>query len=347
MKLRKILFGVMAGAFFMVSCSSDDNSSAQPDVPAGVYDNGLFVLNEGNSNVSSATVTFVGADNTAQQDIYKVVNQSAPALGSYLQSMFFDDTRAFIISGQANKVTVVNRYTFEFIASVDTNFSSPRYGTIIGNKAYITNYADFNTGLDDFLTVINLDDYTTSKINTGNWSEKITEITGKLYIANGYFGDGTSVTVFNPVTGTAEKVIELGISPNAMQEDDGMLYVVGGNKIFTINLADNQVVSGVTLPQGVTDARNIGIDGNAVYFTSETAVYKMEKNNNQVAQVFSYQSNSDFGGMYGFAVNDGKIYIADGGNFSSDSEIYIYTLTGNLINTLPAGVGPNGFYFNN
>ncbi len=126
MKLRKILFGLMAGAFFMASCSSDDNSGTKPDSPTGIYDNGLFVLNEGNSNVSSATVTFVGADNTAQQDIYKTANQSAPALGSYLQSMFFDDTRAFIISGQANKVTVVNRYTFKFIAILVSIIDSVR-----------------------------------------------------------------------------------------------------------------------------------------------------------------------------------------------------------------------------
>jgi hypothetical protein len=50
--------------------------------------------------------------------------------------------------------------------------------------------------------------------------------------------------------------------------------------------------------------------------------------------------------MYGFAVNDGKIYIADGGDFSSDSQIYIYSTTGTLLNPVAVGVGPNGFYFN-
>jgi len=50
--------------------------------------------------------------------------------------------------------------------------------------------------------------------------------------------------------------------------------------------------------------------------------------------------------MYGFAVNNNKIYVAEGGDFSSDSEVYVYSLTGALLDTFSAGVGPNGFYFN-
>ena len=50
--------------------------------------------------------------------------------------------------------------------------------------------------------------------------------------------------------------------------------------------------------------------------------------------------------MYGFEVEDDRIYIADGGDFSSDSFIEVYSTEGNLLKNIRVGLGPNGFYFN-
>lgn len=345
-KLTRIFMMVAATSFF-VACSSDDDNNV--DVPLGEYDNGFFVLNEGNGTQSSTSITFINDAGLVEQDVFANVNPSSPQTGSFLQSMFFDDTRAFIISGQANKVTIVNRYTFEFIASVDTNFASPRYGAVINGKAYVTNYNDFQTGDDDFLTVIDLSNYSTSKVNLNNWSEKVIEENGKLYIANGYYGSGTSITVFNPNSNSNEAVIELGFSPNSLEEEDGILYVIGGGKLAKINIATNQLV-GTTLsfPEAQAGAKNLTIENDKIYYTSGTSVYVMNTNATTAptAALFSYESTSEWGGMYGFNVNDDKIYVAEGGNFSSDSEVYVYSLTGALLNTYPVGVGPNGFYFN-
>jgi len=345
MNFKKYLIA-LAASVVLVSCSSDDNRDT-PDI-SQAFDNGTFVLNEGNSNVSSASVTFIGDDGTVQQDIYNTVNPGKPGLGSYLQSMFFTDDLAFIISGSANKVTVVNRHTFEFVANVDTNFSSPRYGVVANGKAYITNYADFNIGTDDFLTVINLSDYSTSKIPLNNWSEKITEENGKLYIFNGFYGNGTSVTVFNPTNNTVENTIALGDSPDSFDEEDGILYVLGDTKLIKINIAANSVTSAIDLPENLHGSAHLIVEDNKIYFTNGTSVYSMALNATTApaAPLFSYTSTSPYGGMYGFNVEDDKIYIAEGGDFASDSEVYTYSLTGTLLNTYEAGVGPNGFYFN-
>lgn len=347
MKLTKLILTLAAGSFFFVSCSSDDDNTPV-DLPLGAYDNGTFVLNEGNGNATTSSITFIGNDGTIQQDIYNVVNPSAPALGSYLQSMFFDDERAFIISGQANKITVVNRYTFEFIKSIDTDFNNPRYGAVVNGKAYVTNYANYATGEDDFLTVINLSDYSTSKVQLNNWSEKIIAENGKLYIANGYYGSGTSVTVFNPATNSAEAVIELGASPNSLEEENGVLYVLGSGKLTKINTSNNTVTGSIDFSENLYSAKNLTVENDKIYFTNNTAVYTMALNATAApsSHVFEYNSTSDWGGMYGFAVENNKIYVAEGGNFSSDSEVYIYSLTGALEKTIPAGIGPNGFYFN-
>ena len=345
MKLRNSLFALLAGSLFFVSCSSDDDNTP---VASGAYANGTFVLNEGNSNPSSGTVSFIGNNGALEQDIYTAVNPDAPAIGTYLQSMFFSDDYAFIISGQANKITVVDRYTFEFVASIDTDFTNPRYGAVINGKAYVTNTNDYGLG-DDFLTVINLEDFSTTTVDLNNYAERVLAENGKLYIANGYYGSGTSVTVFNPANNTVDTVIELGDSPNSFDEQDGALYVMGDSKISRINLSNNTVSGTIELTEALAGAKNLTIEEGNIYFTVDTAVYSFSVNSNTLPTqaAFSYESNSAWGAMYGFNVYAGRIYIADGGDFSSDSEVYVYGSNGTLINTYDVGVGPNSFYFNN
>lgn len=341
-KLIRIFIVLVTTAFF-VSCSDDD--AAEIVTPLGAYENGFFVLNEGTSD--GGTISFIG-EAGIEQDVFGNVNPSLEGLGLYPQSVFFDDTRAFIISG-GGKITVVNRYTFQYITTISTNLNSPRYGAIVNGKAYVTNSAGFGTGADDFITVINLSDYTTTSVLLGNYAERILEANGKLYISNGSFGSGTSVTVFNPANNTAGAPVELGFSPNSFEEEDGILYVLGSNKLAKINLTDNTLIgSGIILPTGQDDAKNLDIENDVIYYTNANKVYKMAvaATTAPETELFSYSSTSAFGVMYGFAVKDNKIYIADGGDFASDGEIYIYSLTGTLQRTIPVGVGPNGFFFN-
>nr|WP_322624372.1 DUF5074 domain-containing protein [uncultured Flavobacterium sp.] len=345
MNFKKYLVALIAGSFLFVSCNDDDNKNGV----AGDYDNGVLILNEGNSSASTASVSFLSNNGTVEQDIYRTVNPTSPALGTLLQNIFFDGDKAFIVSGGSNKVTVVNRYTFKFIASIETDFNAPRYGTVVNGKAYVTNMALWNDNTDDFLTVINLSDYSTSKIAMGKNTEKIISENGKLYISNGYYGTGTTVTVYNPSTNTTEATIELSDSPEAIAEEEGVLYVLGGTTLKRINLATNQVNGTLNLPSGVTySAKNLVIEDHKLYFTAGTSVYTMALNAATIptTPLFTYNSTSTWGGMYGFNVEDDKIYVAEGGNFASDSEVYTYSLTGEKLQTYAVGVGPNGFYFN-
>ncbi len=346
-KLNKFFLMLFASSLFLASCSSDDSS---PNVSLGQYDDGVFVVNEGNSTVTTSSITFISNSGAVEQDVFRNVNPGAAGLGTYLQPMFFDNTRAFIISGSANKITVVNRYTFEFIATISTNLNNPRFGAVANGKAYVTNSAGWETGADDYLTVINLSDYSTSTATIGVWSEKIMEENGKIYIANGSYGSGSSVTVFNPASNTVEATIPLGFSPNSFEEENGILYVLGSEKLAKINLATNIIIgTPITVAESTSaGAKNLNIEDNKIYYTVDTAVYAMAINATTAptTPLLTYQSQSENGRMYGFAVNDGKIYIADGGDFASDGKAYIYSTTGSLLKTITVGVGPNGFYFN-
>ena len=350
MKLTRILFVALSIAF-LSSCTNDDNDNS----PKGSYDNGVFVLNEGNS--SGGSVSFLGDDMvTFKQDVYGSENPG-DVFGKYMQNIFFDGDKAYIIAGGSNVINVVNRYTFKLIAKIETGLIAPRYGVARNGKAYVTNantysYANPATGnTDDFVAVIDLvTNKVESKINLNATANRIVMDGDKLYISEPY--DSEKVLVVNTVTKTLETPINVGSSANTMEVKNGILYVLaspygGASKIIKVKLSDKSVTE-VLFPLALKDAGNLDIYGSKIYFTKGTGVYNMDITATQPVEtpIFKYTSTSQYGVMYGFAVENDKIYIADGGDFASNGKAYVYSLTGTLQKELAVGVGPNGFYFN-
>jgi len=352
--IKKLALMALVVPFFFTSCSSDDSN---PVEPRGAYDNGVFVLNEGNSNPSTASITFISDNGTVEQDVFRNVNPNAEEIGTYLQNIFFDENNAYIISGQADAVTVVNRYTFKYVATVSGNLTNPRYGVVSEGKAFVTNSGDFSaTG--GFVTVIDLSDYSTEKIELNTTAERIIEKDGKVYVSNGYYGAGNTITVIDGQTATVEETIDLGTgnTPSSIDKKNNFLYAVtsklsSSSKIHKINMENNEIVSQKILHDSISGPKHLTIDDDVIYFTNTTDVYsislkKFDNNTVNPDNIFSYDSTSQWGAMYGFAVGNGRIYVADAPNFSSDGEVHVYSLSGDLQAKHPVGVGPNGFYFN-
>ncbi len=342
-------FAILALSMLMLSCDSNNDGEA----PLGSFDNGLLILNEGNA--AGGSVTFVSNDlQTIQHDIFDIVNPDQ-SLGGYDQSMFFSDDKAFIISNFANKITVVDRYSFEYITSISTGFDHPRYGTVLDGKIYVTNSAGWESGSDDFLTVINLANYEIeTPILVNDYAERIVAKDGKIYVANGSFSMGDSITVIDAATKQIVDTIELGIAPNSMEIVGSKLYALCNgfgmdSKLYVIDISGGNLnTTGLVFPSTMQNAFNLDIEGDYAYFNVAGKVYKMELNEFFVQDVplFDTQSESDYIG-YGFAVNGGRVYIAEATeDFSSDGKVYVYSTEGTFIDEIPAGLGPNGIYFN-
>jgi hypothetical protein len=352
MKLTRVLLVAFTFAF-LASCTNDDNEN----VSKGNYDNGVFILNEGNSSGNSS-VSFLGEDlTTFKQDAYGAENPG-DFFGLYVQSIFFDGDKAYVIAGGSNVINVVNRYTFKLLAKIETGLVTPRYGVAKNGKAYVTNantyaYANPATGnTDDFVAVIDLaTNKVESKINLNATANRIVLDGDKLYITEPYNSD--KVLVVNTTTKALETPITVGSSANTMEVKNGVLYVLAApygsaSKIVKVKLSDKSVTE-VVFPTVLTEAGNLDIYGSKIYFTKGTGVYSMDITATQPSEtpIFKYSSTSKYGVMYGFAVENDKIYIADGGDFASNSKAYVYSLTGTLQKEVTVGVGPNGFYFNN
>lgn len=343
--MKKILLTTLATAF-LFSCSDDDDAKA-----LGNYDNGMLILNEG----GFATVSYISNDlQTVEHDIYSAVNGASAEMGQYAQSMFFSGDRAFIISGGSNKITIVNRYTFEHLDTVETGLSNPRYGVAFNGKAYVTNTADWITNADDYVAVIDLATLEVEEpIAVNDIAERILEEDGKIYVMNGSFSSGSNITVINPATKQIVTTIAVGTAPNSFEEEDGFLYVLcatltDAGRIVKIDLSTNTVVSTLTMPETMVDARNLDIEDDFAYFNVGPKVYKVSLNATTVtdAPLFTANSTSAYIG-YGFAVEDNRVYISEAReDFVSDGKLHIYSTGGTFIDAITVGLGPNGIYFN-
>lgn len=352
MKFSKLFLVALGSVFLLVSCTEEDVVA----VNSGAFDKGVFILNEGGSGQGS--VSFVSNDlSNFSQDVYGTVN-SSDLMGKYAQSMFFNGDYAYIIVTGSNTINVVNRNTFKLVAKIETGLMNPRYGVVKNGKAYVTNantyaYANPDTGnTDDFVAVIDLaTNSVEATIPLNATADRILLENGKLYITEPFSND--KVLVVNTATNALETPITIGTNADAMEVKDGVLYVMrspydGPSEIVKVKLTDSSITSFI-FPESLNGAKNLDIYNDKIYYTAGTSVYAMDvtATSASTTAILSYDSTSAYGKMYGFAVNNGHIFVADGGDFASSSKAYVYSLSGSLVKELTVGIGPNGFYFNN
>lgn len=343
MKLQFKLL-ILALLIVFVSCDSDDDATP-PSL--GDYDNGVLVLNEGSQ--SFGTVTFLSEDFTAvEQDIFSSVNPGEN-LGNFVQSIFFDNENAYIIANGSNLITVVNRFTFEKVGEFTAGLDVPRYGVVVNGKAYVTNQASFATGGDDFVAVIDLNTLSLDTIiPIMQTVDDILYDGSELYIQNAAFGMGAAVTVVDPASNQITDVIQTGSGLQSIAINVSSIYALHASGVDIISTNTQEVVSTIALPSDISGAKNLRISNGQLYYTFENSVFTSPITASALSNspIITYQSNSAFGTMYGFAVRDGLIYIGDAGDFVSDGRIGVYDTSGNFVFETAVGVGPNGFYFN-
>ena len=355
MKISKLFLAALISSIFFVSCSSDDNDGG---TPLGTYDDGVLILNQGGFGAGNASISYLSDDFVTQQNnIYGIVNPSL-MLGDTGQDIGFYQNLAFIVLNASNKIEIVNRYSMVHVATITEGLDNPRYITFSNGKGFVTNWGDGTSTTDDFVAVLNLDNYTVSStIPVVEGPERIVENNGKVYVAHaGGFGYGSSISVINADNNTVATSIQVGDVPNSLKIQGNSLYVICGGKaswtgtetvgkLSKINLSINAVTS-INFPEG-DHPSNIEIVDNSLFYTIDSEVYKstVSATTLPTEALFSTTAQGVYG-VYSFAVKNNKIYVGDAVDYSSNGKVYIYSATGTLENSYNVGVIPAGFYFN-
>ncbi|MET7027789.1 DUF5074 domain-containing protein [Sediminicola luteus] len=353
MKSTSILTAILMLGLLMGSCSNDDSET--PQEPLGAYESGILVSNEGPFGNGTGTVTFISNDLTiTESSLYNKVN--GEDLGNIVQSIGFDRDQAYIVANNSNKITVVNRYTFEKLGSITEGLDNPRYFASANNTGYVTNWGDPFDETDDYVAIINLQNFTVEgTIPVVLGPEDIVVQDNTIYVAHqGAYGQNNKITVIDANSNAILETLTVGDVPNSLVLDtQGNLWVLsGGNPSYTnnetagiltkINSASNSIVNTWEF-QSTDHPGLLCTDGVDLYFQLNGAIYKMNSSDTTLP------SGPKFGGVsfYTMAVGDGKLYGTDAKDFASQGTLTVYDLSSNsAIKTLNTGIIPGGIYFN-
>lgn len=356
-RFNKLFLTLIVSSAFFVSCSNDDDNT-EVQVPKGNYDGGLFIANEGQFGLANGNVSYLSDDLQIENNVFSLLNPGKTK-NDIIQCIGFNGDFAYLVVNYSNKIEVVNRYTFKSIATITTDLNNPRYIAFANGKGYVTNWGDGSNTEDDYVAIVDLTSNTvTSKIPVIEGPEKIIENDGKLYVAHkGGYNFGNSITVINSATNTVATNFVVGDIPTSLEKDNGSLYVLcEGNpyyaptetagKLVKVSLSTNTVTSSISFEGITTHPGYLDIENDKLYYNVASKIYAAPTSTTTLPTTPVFEATK-VSVLYGLAVKNSKIYVADKGNGQDNGKIYIYSLTGTLANNFSVGVNPNGFYFNN
>ncbi|RAJ07424.1 YncE family protein [Arenibacter echinorum] len=334
------------------SCSNDDE---QDQEPLGDYANGILVSNEGPFSNGTGTVTFISEDlSVVNNGIYKMKNDED--LGNVVQSIGFTEDEAFIVANVSNKINVVNRYTFEKIASITDGLNNPRYFIEANGKGYVTNWGDTADETDDFVAIINLQDYAVEgTISVALGPEAILAKDNTVYVAHqGAWGQNNKVSVINTATNEVIKTLAVGDAPNSMQLDaSGNLWVLASGKpaytedetagvLSKINTVTNEVDNNIQF-ETTQHPSGLNLDGGVLYYHLGDTVFEQSLSSTTLGMEAVLEDVS----FYSMVINNGRLYGTDAGDYASNGTLTVYDLNTKMaIEAITVGIIPGGIYFN-
>ena len=335
------------------SCNSDDDNFSNTPMSLGEYENGILVSAEGGS--ISGSVSFISRDfSTSENTIFS--NTNAEELGTYVQSVGFDGTKAYIVV-QNNNIHVVNRYTFLKETTITTGLSLPRYMAFANGKGYVTNWGDGNNANDDFLAIVNLEtNLVETTIPMAEGPEQMVVYADKLYISHkGGYGSNNIISVMDLGT-RAINTITVNDVPDDMFINSNRELVVlcegkpawTGNEtsasITKIDLSTDTVSNRFTFADGIHPAQMSYSSGN-LYYQANNEVYVMSDSDAALptASIINLGTIT----TYGMVVKADKLYVTDAKDYVSLSDLLVYDLNTNTkIHTFEVGLIASGIYFN-
>lgn len=357
MKKKLIQSTILMTTFALLfsSCKKDEDDNTLPPLS----DRAVYVVNEGSFGSGNASITMI---NLTNGQIFPDAFQSANGipLGDLAQSMTISGDRGYIVVNVSKKVEVVNASTMQSIGTI-TGFDGPRYLVVNGNKAYVSDWFSNRVAVVDLATNTII-----KNITTGEGPEQMIVAGSRLFVTNvGGWGSDSTVTVINLNADSVEATLNVGFNPNSLQLDaSGKLWVLCGGSIgpdFTggttddiagtlIKINPSTLVTELTLPMNAADhPSKLQINGSktTLYYLLGSDGYNggittMSSSSNTLPLSVSINRN-----FYGLGVDPvtGMIYGGYSPGFTQSGYVFRYQSSLILMDSVVAGIGPNGFCF--
>ena len=319
------------------------------------YENGIFVVDEGNYNWGNANITYINpGEDSVEQNVF--FSHNGRKLGDVAQSMLVFSSRGYVIINNSNKVEVVSLKDFSSIKTI-TGLNSPRYMAVIdSSKAYVTN-------LNQEISVLDLASLTVIKsIPTQSWTESLVKYGNFAYVSS--IGVMTATTalrkprilVIDAKSDMITDSIKTGKDPIGMvidKKDKLWVLCTGGYDHYeapTLMRID-PVLRIVEKTFTFTNANDvpsrlcINSTRDTLYFLND-GVYQMPVSSASIPSQPLVQSNGHL--YYGLGINptNGNIFVTDAVDYVQDGFVYqLDQSTGTQLNTFKAGRIPGFICF--
>lgn len=319
-------------AISLASCGKTPPSTG----PSGFYTDLHLILNEGPFGVGTGTVTAYSADTVIESAI---ATENGFPLGNVAQHMLESDSLLFVTLNNSNKVRAFNRNTLEHKWTVD--LEQPRYLAAHGSNIFVSNWKDSAVYVLSKETGAQVD-----SLYMGNFTEQMTLFENKLFVAVGTYAAPYKVAEVN--LNTFETTLHnTGDVPNS--------FAVIGNELYVLNAGEqnwgvspdtkssiwkftgSSFVEEVVAPNTNKHAISLVSDGTSGYFLNASydgAIVKWTPGQGWQTSTMTLP------GGYKLNFHNGNLYFLDAKDYASNGELRVYSTSGDLLETIPAGVIP-------
>lgn len=354
-------FSKLISSFLLItavlSCSKSpirEDTTVSPPPVNNSYQNGIFVVNEGNFDWGNASITFINQKDSVEQDVFKTHNDRS--LGDVAESMQAFNGKGFIIVNNSNKIEVVSLKDFTSVKSI-TGFNSPRFMAIVDStKAYVTN-------MQNNITVIDLPTLSIKKsISTAGWTESLILFNNYLFVSCIGIENQASaqrdakILVIDIKSDQIVDSIKTGKEPlGIVMDKKEKIWVLctGGYDHFEtptlirIDPSLRAVDKTLSFPNSNTIPSRLCINAqrDTLYFLNN-GVYQMPVSSTTLPSSPFIPANDHLFYGLGIQPTNGNIFVSDAKDYVQNGVVYQYDqITGSLLNTFPAGRIPGSFCF--
>jgi len=340
--MYRFLFFIMTVLFF-IACEKDKPIVSEPVNVSTGFNNGLFFVNEGQFNQANASLSYYDVENDSLvSQAYETVNNQR--IGDILQSIAFDEENIYLVVNNSGKIIVADKKTLVQKGEI-TDLPSPRYMEYSGNGDlwYVSNL--FN----DSLFVVNTSNYTIeSKEYMDASVEAMKTVNGKLYMSS----SSINRLIVKDLNSDAVDSLNVSLGGNSLALDkndnlwllcSGDYYVPGSAALYKINtnsldLNQHVLEPEINIAAGYPTKLTYDIENNTLYFLN-TDVYALNLDESTAEpKIFIAANGKSF---YGLNIIDDSVFVSDAIDFTQNGLVYEYSLNGELLNTLTAGINPN------
>jgi DNA-binding beta-propeller fold protein YncE len=342
-------------------------STSEPE-PSQPYDTGVFVINRGNFFDNNGSISLINSTTKALSfDIFQTenVNSLAGGVSDYAEI----DGKGIILVDNAtagkDAIEIVNARTFKSVAKIpSSDLENPRYVAKAGtNKAYVTCWDSFNADYSYKPGYVLVIDLTTNKvikkIAVQKGANKLLVVGNEAIVATTTYSDATTISIIDTQADAIKQTVEIGYEPQLIGADaNGKIWLYADGKFVKFNLISKAVESRIAFasPSSIKSAGSFTFNKEKTAILFAYSYADAADNYKQKGETYSFGINDSsvlttkpvinkvFSGLT-TDPNTGNIYAGFSPSLKQAGYVFRYQANGTLIDSLKAGIGPEGFLF--